>query len=175
MFLLSLKYIKSRVHITIINLRIEKMHSVYICVYIYVHQWHPTPGLLPGKSHGRRSLVGYSPWGQEELDTTARLHFHFSLSCTGEGNDNPLQCSCLENPGDGGAWWAAVSGILQSGYDWSDLAAAFSYSGFPYSSVGKNLPAMQETPVWFLGQEDPLEKEQATHSSILGLPLWLSW
>ena len=64
-------------------------------------QWQPTPVLLPGKSHGRRSLVGYSPWGHEELDTTERLHFHFSLSCTGEGNGNPLQYSCLENPKDG--------------------------------------------------------------------------
>ena len=48
--------------------------------------------------------MGYSPWGRGELDTTERLHFHFSLSCTGEGNGNPLQCSCLENPRDGGAW-----------------------------------------------------------------------
>ena len=63
-------------------------------------QWHPTPVLLPGKSHGRRSLVGCSPWGLKELDTTERHHFHFSLSCIGEGNGNPLQCSCLENPRD---------------------------------------------------------------------------
>src|SRR5574340_1094896 len=77
-------------------------------------QWHPTPVLLPGKSHGRRSLVGCSPWGHEELDRTERLHFHFSLSCIGEGNGNPLQCSCLENPRDGGAWWAAVYGVAQS-------------------------------------------------------------
>jgi len=77
-------------------------------------RWHPTPVLLPGKSHGRRSLVGCSPWGCEESDTTERLHFHFSLSCVGEGNGNPLQCSCLENPRDGGAWWAAVYGVSQS-------------------------------------------------------------
>ena len=77
-------------------------------------QWHPTPVLLPVKSHGRRSLVGYSPLGCEESDTTEWLHFHFSLSCTGEGNGNPLQCSCLENPRDGGAWWAAVYGVAQS-------------------------------------------------------------
>ena len=76
--------------------------------------WHPTPVLLPGKSHGRRSLVGCSPRGCDELDRTKRLHFHFSLSCTGEGNGNPLQCSCLENPRDGGAWWAAVYGVAQS-------------------------------------------------------------
>ena len=50
----------------------------------------------------------------EESDMTERLHFHFSLSCIGEGNGNPLQCSCLENPRDGGAWWAAVYGVAQS-------------------------------------------------------------
>ena len=77
-------------------------------------QWHPTPVLLPGKSHGQRSLVGCSPWGREESDTTEQLHFHFSLSCIGEGNGNPLQCSCLENPRDRGAWWAAIYGVAQS-------------------------------------------------------------
>ena len=77
-------------------------------------QWHPTPVLLPGKSHGQRSLVGCSPWGLKELGVTERLHFHFSLSCIGEGNGNPLQCSCLENPRDRGAWWAAVYGVAQS-------------------------------------------------------------
>ena len=85
-------------------------------------QWQPTLGLLPGKSHGRRSLVGYSPWGRQASDMTERLHFPFSLSCIGEGNGNPLQCSCLENPRDGRAWWAAVYRVTQS--DWSDLAAA---------------------------------------------------
>ena len=77
-------------------------------------QWQPTPVLLSGKSDGRRSLVGFSPWGREESDTTERLHFHFSLSCTGERNGNPLQCSCLENPKDRGAWWAAIYGVAQS-------------------------------------------------------------
>ena len=77
-------------------------------------QWQPTPELLPGKSHGWRSLVGYSPWGRKESDMTERLHFHFSLSCIGEGNGNPLQCSCLENPRDGGAWGAAVYRVAQS-------------------------------------------------------------
>ena len=77
-------------------------------------RWHPTPVLLPGKSHGWRSLVGCSPWGHWESDTTEWLHFHFSLSCIGEGNGNPLQCSCLENPRDGGACWAAFYGVAQS-------------------------------------------------------------
>ena len=80
----------------------------------HARRWHPTPVLLPGKSHGRRSLVSCSSWGREESDTTERLHFHFSLSCIGEGNGNPLHCSCLENPRDGGAWWAAVYGVAQS-------------------------------------------------------------
>ena len=77
-------------------------------------QWHPTPALLPGKSHGQRSLVGCSPWGHQESDETQQLPFHFSLSCIGEGNGNPLHCSCLENPRDGGASWAAVYGVAQS-------------------------------------------------------------
>ena len=81
---------------------------------LWRRRWHPTPVLLPGKSHGRRSLVGCSPWGHEELDTTERLPFHFLLSCIGEGNGNPLQSFCLENPRDGGAWWAAVYGVAQS-------------------------------------------------------------
>ena len=77
-------------------------------------QWHPTPVLLPGKSHGRRSLVGFSPWGHKESDTTERPHFRFSLSCIGEGNGNPLECSCLENPWDRGARRAAIYGVAQS-------------------------------------------------------------
>ena len=85
---------------------------------LWRRQWHPIPVLLPGKSHGWRSLVGCSPWGHEESDMTERLHFHFSLSCTGEGNGNLLQCSCLENPRDGEAWWATVYGVAQS---WTQL------------------------------------------------------
>ena len=75
---------------------------------------HPTPVFLPGESQGRGSLVGCSSWGREESDATERLHFDFSLSCIGEGHGNPLQCSCLENPRDRGAWWAAVYGVAQS-------------------------------------------------------------
>ena len=77
-------------------------------------QWHPTSVPLPGESHGQRSLVGYSPWGCEESDTSERLHFHFSLSCIGGGNGNPLQCSCLENLTDSRAWWATVYRVAQS-------------------------------------------------------------
>ena len=100
--------------------RLQDIRSIYknqlfsSVLAIRRRQWHPTPVLLPGKSHGERSLVGCSPWGREESDTTERLHFHFSLSCIGEGNGSPLQCSRLENPRDGGAWWAAVYGVAQS-------------------------------------------------------------
>ena len=80
----------------------------------------PTPVLLPGKSHGQRSLAGCGPWGCKESDTTEWLPFHFSLYCIGEGNGNPLQCSCLENPRDEGA----AMGSHRVGHDWSDLAAA---------------------------------------------------
>ena len=91
-------------------------------------QWHPTPVFLPGKSHGQRSLVGCSPWGCEELDTTEQLHFHFSLSCIGERDGNPLQCSCLENLRDGRAWWAVVYGVAQSRTQLTRLSRSRHYS-----------------------------------------------
>ena len=75
----------------------------------------PLQYFLPGKSHGWRSLVDcMQSMGSLESDTTEWLHFDFSLSCIGGGNGNPLQCSCLENPRDSGAWWAAVYGVAQS-------------------------------------------------------------
>ena len=67
-----------------------------------------------GHSEGQGSLVCCSLWSHKELDMTEQLHFHFSLSCIREGNGNPLQCSCLENPRDREAWWAAVYGVAQS-------------------------------------------------------------
>ena len=73
---------------------------------------------------GRLSL-----WGRWESDTTERLHFHFSLSCIGEGNGSPLQCSCLENPRDGGAWWAAVYGVTQSQTRLKRLSSSSSSNG----------------------------------------------
>ena len=99
-------------------------------------QWHPTPVLLPRKSQGQGSLVGCSPCGCEELDTTERLHFHFSLSCIGEENGKPLQCSCLENPRDGGAWWPAVYGVTQS---WTRLKWLSSSSSTPDLTKKKNI------------------------------------
>ena len=108
------------------------IHFIYILVCIRRRQWQPTLVLLPGKSHGRRSLVGCSPWGRKELYTTAQLRFHFSLSCIGAGNGNPVQCSCLKNPRDGGSWWAAVYGVAQS---WTWLKWLSSSSSSVYMSI----------------------------------------
>ena len=108
-------------------------------------QRHPTPVLLPGESHGGRSLVGCSPWGREELDTIERLHFDFSLSCIGEGNGNPLQCSCLENPRDGGTWWTAVYGVAQSRTRLKRLSSSSSSS-----SVYMSVPISQFIPLSLL-------------------------
>ena len=105
--------------------------------------------LLPGKSHGRRSLVGCSPWGRYKLDTTERLHFHFSLSCIGEGNGNPLQCSCLENPRDGEPGGLPSLGSHRVGRDWSDLAAAAEYMFFIHSGI------KLETDNWEIIEKSP--------------------
>ena len=91
--------------------------TMSLSLFTFMHwrgKWQPTPLFLPGESQGWGILVGCCLWGHAESDRTERCHFHFSLSCIGEGNGNPLQCSCLENPRDGGAWWAAVYGVAQS-------------------------------------------------------------
>ena len=77
-------------------------------------QWHPHSSTLAWKIPWTEEPGRLQSMGSLESDMTERLHFHFSLSCIGEGNGTPLQCSCLENPRDGGAWWAAVSGVAQS-------------------------------------------------------------
>ena len=83
--------------------------------------------------------------GSLQSDTTERLHFHFSLSCIGEGNGNPLQCSCLENPRDGEAWWAAVYGVAQSRTRLKRLSSSSSssilYEASLVAQTVKNLPA----------------------------------
>ena len=83
-------------------------------MFIWRRQWHSTPVLLPGKSHGWRSLEGCSPGVAEGWTRLSDFTFTFSLSCIGEGTCTPLQRSCLENPRDGGAWWAAVHGVAKS-------------------------------------------------------------
>ena len=107
----------------------------------------PHSRTLAWKTPWAEELVGCSPWGRKESDTIVQLHFHFSLSCIGEGNGNPLQCSCLENPRDGGAWWAAVYGVVQSrtrlkrlGSSSSSTSSGSCNRGFCGSSAVKNLP-----------------------------------
>ena len=87
--------------------------------------------------------MGCSPWSREESDTTEQLHFHFSLSCIGEGNGNPLQCFCLENPRDGGAWWAAVYGVAQSRTRLKGLSS----SSIPYHFLPQNIPLLPKVKV----------------------------
>ena len=91
----------------------EVLYTVVVTIWQRSHWW-PTPVLLNEKSHGRRSLIGCSPWGRWESDRTERLPFHYSLLYIGEGSGNPAQCSCLENPRDGGAWRAPICGVAQS-------------------------------------------------------------
>ena len=126
---------------SLIHKACEAENNSYLkkCIGLGVwRQWHPTPVLLPAKSHGRRSLIRCSPWGCKESDTSEQLHFHFSLSRIGEGNGNPLQCSCLENPRDGGAWWAAVYGVAQSRTQLKRLSSSSRYlKEGSSSSVGK--------------------------------------
>ena len=91
--------------------------STSLPLFTFIHwrrKWQPTPVFLPGGSQGWGNLVGCSRWSHKESDMTEQLHFNFSLSCIGEGNGNPLQCSCLENPRDGGNCWAAIYGVTQS-------------------------------------------------------------
>ena len=81
------------------SLRVKHDQATSLSLSTFMHwrrQWHPTPVFLPGESHGQRSLVCCCSWGRKELDMTERLHFHFSLSCIGEGNGTPLQYSWLE-------------------------------------------------------------------------------
>ena len=127
-----------------------------------VRRWRPTPVLLPWESRGLRSLVGFSPWGLEESDTTERLHFHFSLSCIGEENGNPFRCSCMENPRDGGAWWVAIYGVTQSRIDWSDLAAAATSSSYPLP-LSQNIASSGKLPK--TGQDVPGLHTPCTHPS----------
>ena len=113
-------------------------------------QWQPTPVLLPGKSHGQRSLEGCSPWGRWGSDMTERLHFYFSLSCIGEGNGNPFQCSCLGNPRDGRAWWTAIYGVTQSWawLKWLSSSSSSSSSSSDSKASTCNARDLGSVPGW---------------------------
>ena len=122
-------------------------------------QWHPTPVLLPGKSHGRRSLIGCSPWGRYKLDMTERLHSHFSLPCIGEGNGSPLQCSCLENPRDGGAWWTAVYGVAHSWTRLKWLSSSSSSSSEKVVEVSVTQSCLTLLTSWTVAHQAPLSMD----------------
>ena len=87
----------------------------------------------------------FSPWGRWGSDTTERLHFHFSRSCIGEGNGNPLQCSCLENPRDGKPGGLPSTGSHRVRHDWSNLAAAAYFLRNVSSSVNTRIPLLSST------------------------------
>ena len=106
-------------------------------------QWHPTPALLPGKFHGQRSLVGCSPWGRQESDMTEWFHFDFSLSCIGEGNGNPVRCSCLENPRDREPGGLLSMWSHRVGHDWGDLAAACKVWELDYKAEHRRIDAFE--------------------------------
>ena len=130
-------------------------------------QWQHTPELLPGKSHGRRSLVGCSPWGCEEVDTAEQLHFQFSLSCIGEGNGNPLQWSCLENPRTGEPGGLPSMGSQRVRHDWNDLAAAAAWF---LKHIPQHIqPNLKVTVIEFRtisGQQRPNELERTSWDSL---------
>ena len=115
----------------------------------------PNSSILAWKIPWRRSLVGCSPWGRWGSDMTERLHFHFSLSCIGEGNGNPLQCSCLENPRDGGTRWAAIYGVAQRQIQLKRLSSSSSSSSnscnsYMLNAVGWCLETIlgRESGIW---------------------------
>ena len=110
-------YSKSILRLGLVSLS-EKAMAPHSSTFAWKIPWTEEPG--------RQQFMG-----SLESDTTEQLHFHFSLSCMGEGNGNPLQCSCLENPRDGEAWWAAVYGVAQS---WTRLKRLSSSSSL---SVGR--------------------------------------
>ena len=132
-------------------------------------QWHPTPVVLPGKSHGQRSLTGYSPWSHKESGTTQQLINNTTTTAalsvqsdimrprasTGEGT--PLQYSCLGIPMDGGAWWAAVHGVAKSRTRLSYFTFTFHFHAWRRK--------WQPTPVFLPG-------EYQAQKSLVGCGLW---
>jgi len=117
-----------------------------------------------------RSLEGCSPWGRWGLDTTEQLHFHFSLSCIGEGNGNPLQCSCLENPRDGRAWWAAIYGVTQS-RTWLKWLSSSSSSRLQNIFFVQAEPLLQEQSVKEKPTSRQEEEQQLSFQSPVLYPL----
>ena len=128
---------------------------------------------------------GLQSMGSLELDTSKRLHFHFSLSCTGEGNGNPLQCSCLENPRDGEAWWATICGVAQGQTRLKRLSSSSSsskhISWYTWPNISSGIYLRREcwtSRLWSLAEElrfhmsrGMAKKKQRKWSTICGLIL----
>ena len=154
-------------------------HHVYKLLQYasFTNEWCTSMGFPAG------SLVKNTPVNAGNARDTGSIPKSGRLS--GGRNGNPLQYSCLENPMDRGAWRATVWGSQRVAHGWAmehavclnttDTMVFLKRLKSQIVQLVKKPPTMQENPVRFLGQEDPLEKEQATHSSILGLPLWLRW
>ena len=130
------------------------------------------------------TLAWKIPWTEEpgrlqsmgslESDTTKRLHFHFSLSCIGEGNGNPLQCSCLENPRDGGAWWAAIYGVAQSRTQLKRLSSSSSSRASSQAETGLKFSVTEGKVKAVLARNDTEivlegDLENYAHSSFFSL------
>ena len=110
------------------SLRVGYDWATWLSLFTFMHwrrKWQPTPVFLPGESQGRGTLVGCCcPWGRTESDMTEWLHFHFSLSCTGEGNGNPLQCP----PGMGKPGGLPDMGLHRVGHNWSESSSQSLFS-----------------------------------------------
>ena len=147
----------SEFHMAALNLNYWAYNSLFV-PEINLARWSTGRGLElePDTMAPHSSTLAWKiPWTEEpgglqsmgslRSDTTEWLHFPFSLSCIGEGNGNPLQCSCLENPRDGGAWWAAVYGVTQSRTRLKQLSSSCS------SRVGSEIPNHLSSDVYATG------------------------
>ena len=138
-------------------------------------QWQPTPVLLPGKSQGQKSLVGCSPWGHEESDTTEWLHFPISLSYIGKGNGNPLHYLAWRIPGTAEPGGLLSVGLHRVRHDWSDLAAV-AVAAHSYITTGKTIALSRWT---FVGKVTSLLFNMHSRLVITFLPrskhLLISW
>ena len=131
------------------HLPINRSSNLLAVVPLYRRrQWHPTPVLLPGKSHGQRSLVVCSPWGREESDTTEWLHFHFHALEKEMATHSSVLAWRI--PGMGVPGGLLSMGSQRVGHDWSDLAAAAAAAVPLYSSfsitIGKLLQFLRSIP-----------------------------
>ena len=134
--------------------------QILCCLYFPAKAMAPHSSTFAWKIPWTEEPGGLQSMGSLESDTTERLHFHFSLSCIGEGNGSPLQCSCLENPRDREAWWAAVSGVTQSQTQLKRLSSS--------SSSSTSLRASDTSP-----QDSTTRVTHSTLQAILEVPRWV--